>query len=56
MLTMSRRMLEYYRLLTGHVAPVFKALIVMNVVVNRKALKETGAHESEGDTVTAVVC
>lgn len=56
MLTMSRRMVEQSCLLAGQVATKFKALTVMNVLENRKALKETDAHESEVDKVTAVVC
>lgn len=49
-------MFEQSCLLARQVATKFKALTVVNVLENGKALKETGAHESEVDKVTAVVC
>lgn len=44
------------RSLKGHVVLVFKALTILNVLVNRKASKQAGPLESEGDKVTVVVC
>lgn len=34
---------------------VLKLLTILNTLVNKKALKQAGAHESEGDKVTEVV-
>lgn len=34
---------------------VLKLLTILNTLVNKKALKQAGARESEGDKVTVVV-